>query len=456
MMKYCTKYIGLLFLLFLFFVILQLKCFAIETTLRVGLFLNQKEINITSDNGLSVYDIDSQREIANFTKNAKLKITASNSGFTLNGKLLNSINTIRILPSERGFIQVEGNEYRGEIEIINQQNCLNVINIINIEEYLYGVLKKEISPDWPEEALKAQAIAARTFALFNMNKYIDQGYNICATTNSQAYGGLNAEHPSTNKAVNDTRGIIAVYQDEPINAVYHSDSGGHTENSEDVWGGIVPYLRGKKSEYEDIVSPPNHEWDYTLKEEEILVKLQQNGYKINNIREIAINTRTEEGRVISVDIYDNENQKITLKVNDFRLIIGPTLIRSSLFNINTNSINKIPQENIFIDIKEEVQNKSKKTVRDILNERQDFSIAELINLLQTSKEERTIKETVFEEKEEVNETDICELAFTFAGKGNGHGVGLSQWGAYGMAEKGYNYEEILKYYYHDIQLLKKY
>jgi len=100
---------------------------------------------------------------------------------------------------------------------------------------------------------KSQAVAARTFAIFNVNKYIDKGYNISASTDSQAYGGVNHEDPLTNKAVDETRGVIITFEGKPINAVYHSDSGGYTEDSENVWGSFLPYLRSVESKFEEKV-----------------------------------------------------------------------------------------------------------------------------------------------------------------------------------------------------------
>lgn len=428
--------------------------------LRVGIFLNYKEVLLKAEKGISIYEIPSMRTILSHHSSNPLKITATPFGIEIGGKLFNTAKNIRIIPESGGLIQVNEHKYRGEIEIIFEHQLLNIINVIEIEKYLYGVLKKEISPEWPDEVLKAQAIAARTFALSNMNKFADEGYNICATTNSQAYGGVNHEHPATNKAVNDTYGIILTFEGEPINAVYHSDSGGCTENSEDVWGGFVPYLRSVPSNYEEIVSPPNHQWDCSFTEEELLKKLANNGYRFNNIQDIIISDNTEAGRVRSVVIVGDNNQKITLKTNDFRLLVGPTMIRSSLFTIDISGKKieekKVNHDDQSIFEKTTEQELKKKSVSEVISEDRDFSIPELIELLNRSKEEPLLEEKGLpkEENNTTNSTD--KLIFSFRGQGNGHGVGLSQWGAYGMASQGYSYEDILKYYYQGVQLKKIY
>ncbi|MFW6135167.1 MAG: SpoIID/LytB domain-containing protein [Elusimicrobiota bacterium] len=455
-MKKYSRYSLLLIFIIVLFSMINHNTWAKVPILRVGILLDCKEITISSEKKLNIHEIPSMKMLFVQEKVHPLKINAETHSIKVNNQQYPSIEGIKIIPEEGGLIQVGERKYRGEIEIVNNQGSFNVINIIEIEEYLYGVLKKEISPEWPEDVLKAQAIAARTFALFNINKYIDQGYNICATTNSQAYGGVYHEHPATNKAVNDTRGIIITYEGEPINAVYHSDSGGYTENSEDVWGGYIPYLRSVPSDYENNLSPPNHSWDCFITEQELLSKLDRQGFQITRIIDIVIAEKTESGRVKSVEIIGDNNQKITLKTNDFRLLIGPTLIRSSLFEIDKigEKEEEIIPDNGKPDIPEQEIETSQKPVREILKEKKDFSISELINLLNRPREEKEPEKVSLPETEENHKSG--DIIFAFIGQGNGHGVGLSQWGAHGMAAQGHNYEDILKYYYQGIRLTKLY
>jgi len=449
----------ILIIFIILFLMTNLSVWAKIPILRVGIFLDYKEITLKCEKGLHVYDISSMKTLLIQENNHVLKIAANSQGIEINKKLYHSIKEIKIIPGDGGFIQVQDGKYRGEIEIIVEQSLLNVINIIEMEKYLYGVLKKEISPEWPEEVLKAQAIAARTFALSNMNKFIDKGYNICASTNSQAYGGVFHEDPATNKAVNDTQGIIAIYQGEAINAVYHSDSGGYTENSEDVWGSPVPYLRSVPSNYEEIVSPPNHQWNCSLTEQEILKKLFQHGFQLNSIDDIVIVDKTESGRVKSIDIFGDNQQKITLKTNDFRLLMDPTLIRSPMFTIDKTGGKKeksSPDNNKIGLLAEQTKPLQQKSVSEVLKEERDFSISELISLLNRPKAVEKPEEVPLSENEIKEQEETGVLLFTFNGQGAGHGVGLSQWGAYGMATQGYSYEDILKYYYQGIQLKKLY
>jgi len=430
-----------------------------QPILRVGIFLDQTETSISGDGTFKIYNLKSNVLVSE-ERNRVVKLLPHDKGIEILGKGVYS-GPIEIIPVGNTKIIVMFNgqkyRYRGNIEVAidKEHRKLNVINIIGIEEYLYGVLKKEISPSWPSEALKAQAVAARTFAIFNMNKYIDKGYNICASTNSQAYGGVNHEDPLTNKAVDETRGIIMVYKGEPINAVYHSDSGGYTENSENVWGSFLPYLRSVKSKFEEKVSPPYHTWSYSINEKDLTEKLQKQGHKINSIISIEPVKKSETGRASELVFTADNNKVINMKTNDFRSLIGVDLIRSTFFNIKV--IGK--ESNITEDTedKKEIEDKEeqKESIKEILEQKKDWTIKELLELMKKNKEEKE------EEKEEkVLEAEIVKsdtpLTFIFSGSGNGHGVGMSQWGAYGMTLQGSRYQDILKYYYQGIDIIKKY
>ncbi|MCJ7814350.1 MAG: SpoIID/LytB domain-containing protein, partial [Candidatus Atribacteria bacterium] len=430
-----------------------------QPILRVGIFLDQTETNIGGDGPFKIYNLKSNSLISE-ENNKIIKLLPYDKGIEILGKGVYS-GPIGIIPMGNTKIIVMFNgqkyRYRGNIEIaINKEyKKLNVINIIGIEEYLYGVLKKEISPSWPSEALKAQAVAARTFAIFNMNKYIDKGYNICSSTNSQAYGGVNHEDPLTNKAVDETRGIIMVYKGEPINAVYHSDSGGYTEDSENVWGSFLPYLRSVKSKYEEKVSPPHHTWSYSVNEKDLTEILQKQGHKINSIVSIKPVKKSETGRTSELIFSADNNKVINMKTNDFRSLIGVDLIRSTFFNIETigKELNITEETEDKKEIKEKEE--QKEPIKEILEQKKDWTIKELLELMKKNKQQQEEEE---EQKEDIVPKVISAklnipLTFLFSGSGNGHGVGMSQWGAYGMALQGSRYQDILKYYYQGIEII---
>ncbi len=139
--------------------------------------------------------------------------------------------------------------YRGRLEVFaNPRGALTVVNVLSLEDYVRGVVPNELSPGgYPAiEALKAQAVAARTYAVRNRNQFASQGFDLLPTTRSQVYGGLSTEHPLSTRAVEETRGIVASYRGEPINALYTSTCGGRTEDVENIFNEATPYLRGRE------------------------------------------------------------------------------------------------------------------------------------------------------------------------------------------------------------------
>ncbi len=159
----------------------------------------------------------------------------------------------RVPPHPIPTVRLANRDYRGEIHLVlTSRGKINVVNVLPLEQYLRGVVPLELSPSsYPEiEALKAQAIAARSYALSTRGRFTREGFDLYDDARSQIYGGLSAEQPLTNRAVEETRGMVAVYPNEdgrlvPIEALYTSNCGGHTENNEAVFlTKAVPYLRG--------------------------------------------------------------------------------------------------------------------------------------------------------------------------------------------------------------------
>lgn len=167
------------------------------------------------------------------------------------GKLFSSSAPVSFASDDEKNAPVRFNEkpYRGRIEVFtNLRGSLTVVNELGLEDYVRGVVANELSPGgYPAiEALKAQAIAARTYALKNRGQFMSQGFDILPTTRSQVYRGLTSENPLSTRAVDETRGLIATYNGEPINALYTSTCGGRTEDSEKIFNEAIPYLRARE------------------------------------------------------------------------------------------------------------------------------------------------------------------------------------------------------------------
>jgi len=241
--------------------------------------------------------------------------------------------TVRLVALS-GFLKVNGQEYRGVIEIRRTASGrLTAINELDLEQYLYGVIKGEIDPRWPPEAVKAQAVAARTLALETLEatrgKYGAEGYTLRATTDSQVYLGVAGEDPGAAAAVDATRGIVATYQGQPIFAAYHSNSGGHTEDSENVWGTPHPYLRGVADPY--ALDAPGVAWTAHLALATIEADLRRGGVGVAGIAGIEPGRVTPWGRAITVRLVDEGGRAQEIGANQFRLLVGPNVVRSTMF-----------------------------------------------------------------------------------------------------------------------------
>lgn len=183
------------------------------------------------------------RDVAPNVSRPRLGVTVEGGSTLLRGA---QRCTFIALEEEQAPLKVAGQPYRGRIEVfLNRRGRLTVVNVVPLEAYLRGVVPNELSPMVFShlEALKAQAIAARTYALRNRGKYAAEGYDLLPTAASQVYRGRGSEHPLSDRAVLETRGIVATYDGEPIDALYTSTSGGRTESVEYVFGTPQPYLK---------------------------------------------------------------------------------------------------------------------------------------------------------------------------------------------------------------------
>ncbi len=219
--------------------------------------------------------------------------------------------------------------YRGFFKIGIAEGRLWVVNYVDIEAYLYGVVPKEMPCHWPDQALMAQAVAARTYALNIKQKRRDEAYDVKATTASQVYGGLMAERDATRRAVDKTRGQVLTYQGSLIVAYYHANSGGYTECPENVWGADVPYLKAHPDRYS--TGAPGSRWRYFLPYEEGGRRLRDYGIDPVDIKKVEFGAKTESGRVREIIIDSGDGRAQRISGNNFRLAIGGTKLKSTCF-----------------------------------------------------------------------------------------------------------------------------
>lgn len=322
------------------------------------------------------------------------------------------------------IISVDGKKYRGEIIIKrNSSSNMTVINYLGLEEYLYGI--REVPSDWPLEALKAQAVAARNYAVASMNKHRDDGFDLCNTTHCQVYRGFDGESPRNNRAIDETSSKILTYNGKIVSTFFHSNSGGYTEDSEKVWGSYIPYIRGIKDDFS--IGAPNSNWTKVYSVDSIKNVLESKGMNIGDISSLYPEKYSKNGSVQVLTIKGPSN-KLTLEKDNIRKVFGYNEIKSLAFNVSTDIDFFIKGSNM--------NNTTKKPLNRVV-------------LLSSDKSVKTLSNKTYKIFNGIDYKKVsgAPTKYIFNGKGWGHGLGMSQWGAKRMAELGYTYEDILLHYY---------
>ncbi len=271
---------------------------------------------------------------------------------------------VELAPAD-GFT-LGGRPYRGNLLAVWQAGRVLFINRVWLEDYLLGVVPSEVPASFPDSVLQAQAILARTFALYRLNP---QGlYDLCATERCQVYLGRSVETARHTSAVYATRSLIVSYNQKPITAVYHSDSGGYTAASAEVWGSSVPYLVSRPDPF---AQSPGGSWSRTLSPVAVARSLANQGIQVGTVQSITPLFVSESGRPLRLRVVGTSRNVELDGPQSTRLLRGLGL----------------PSTRVRFD------------------------------------------------------------GWQVFGQGNGHGVGMSQWGARGLALQGWDFRQILGYYY---------
>ena len=269
--------IKLLFTLVLLIIFIQ-PCFAI----KIGLQTQVNRTYIGASTKAEIIDCKTNKLIfvMEKMKGYEFKTYRNIIAIKVDGKFckINS-NKIVIKPEANGFMSVKRKWYRGHFELINDGLGLTIINDIPIEKYLQGVVPSEMPPGWEHEAHKAQAIAARSYALANLGKRGKYGYDLKDTPEDQAYGGASAETVGTNNAVSETEGIVLIYDGKIIPAFYSASAGGQTRSAGQVWTKELAWLKSVPS-FDDGVKKNGHGVGMSQYGANNLAKKGYNAYQI--------------------------------------------------------------------------------------------------------------------------------------------------------------------------------
>ncbi len=420
------------------------------------LILNDKKIRIRSDRSIPL-TIKGQRFLNKRIKGLTIKKQKNRTTlfFDKNKKKIYDLKNEEkfvVRSSDRRGIWVGQKRYAGELKIYIRDNDILVVNVLGIEKYLSSVVGSEMPAKWPLEALKAQAIASRTYALKQKGNGI---YDIDSTNKNQVYTGLEARTYKTSRAVNSTRSIVLTYKNKLINALFHSSSAGMTENSEDVWKNKYPYLSSVKDFDKN---NPKLRWNKKFSK----VELQKLFPKIGGIKQIEILNITSTGRVKNVSIRgDFGTDQISGVDLRKRMNLKSTLVRfrfiednktnsniESLNLLSTNSLEKEPITHI-VRIGDNLI---------VIADQYEVSVEEIVALNNIKNSSLiNIGQRLLVPRKSLN-LSSSEKILLVSGYGSGHGVGMSQWGAKYMANKGEKAIDILKHFYKGVEIkpFKKY
>lgn len=349
--------------------------------------------------------------------------------------------------SVKAVTNYRGSRYYGMFQFRRiKGKDLTVINAIELDDYTNCVITREMSASWPLEALKAQAVCARTYWEYHKTKHGSNGFDLCSTTDCQAYPGMGSVTERTTQVIQETANQRIWYEGKPIDAVYFSSDGGGTEDVKNVWGSSYPYLRGVVDPYEETISEKISYWDYTqtMTGTELNAKvqpvIQKKGYNCAMIVDFKVTELTPTGNVKSILFTDANGKEwpFTQKnASDFRGVLGLKSIRYSVTKSGeTTGGVYYADGGSTLSTMNGVYAIGGDGSKKKLTDNPYVITAQGIQFLPAPEGGRSTGEVIY----------------TFRSSGWGHSVGMSQWGAYAMAQKGFTYDQILKFYYTGVEI----
>lgn len=397
--------------------------------IRVGLFYNttaKTAITLSGENvGLQCEGVEPLYASA-------FSVSVSEGGFYVNDVLYQA-ETLEFVP-DNGIITVDSKPYRGYIRLVSNGNSFSVINVVNLEEYLYGVLPLEMATGWPIEALKAQAVCARTYAAKDVGRFEQYGFDVTDNTLSQMYGGVNVEKEDTTRAVDETKGLIATYNGNIAETYYFATSSGTTLDVKDVWGSDkYPYLVPVDDSLQSEVIPDNGKWKVEYTKNELTELFESKGVDIGIVLDVSVDEYNQQGAVMKLTFSGADGSKTYTK-GKTRDILNLRSQTYTLTKLTTGGESKI------LSVLTGKGNTSTTLNINVLSKEGQTAVADKVNVLS--------KDTV--ECYENKTGDFTGIRLE--GTGYGHGIGMSQNGAKAMAKAGHTFDEIIKHYYTGVEL----
>lgn len=435
---------------------------AFARNVSVGLSIGQSSVSVSSASAITATDGGGKKHALGTTA----VFRASGANAVVVGK-----RTLRlpVTLSSRHPLSLNKRQYRGAFRLISSGSGITLLNVLDLEEYLRGVLKMEVNPAWSMEALKAQAVISRTYALRSVLQNKGKGgYDLRDTVTSQVYRGMNAEDPKTDQAIRATKGMVLKYGGEIAFTPFHSHSGGATTDVSTVWGGNMPYLKGVNEDFR--TESPHETWEARLSAAQVEEALRSAGVDVGRLQELRVEQSDQFGRATTLRAVGTRGSQ-TLKSHSFRMAAGSAVIRSTLFSIASaasgsqppvspaprprpNTVPSVSPGGPDVPSSLTPMSAAEEQLLTDLTEQGVFNAEELMDMLLNPEKRkgyliralRTVRPGI-PAQPQPQPTGPASGQFLFRGKGWGHGVGLSQWGAKALADKGWDFKKILSFYY---------
>ncbi len=338
-----------------------------------------------------------------------------------------------------------GSRYRGLLEVgVQGGGVISAVNILDLESYLQGVIALEMPAAWGNEggmeALKAQAVVARTYAL-GSEKHQGDPFQLCDRGHCcQMYGGINAGTTNTDRAVDETRSMILIWNGRPIEAFYHASNGGHTECPANVWVSSYPYLRSEPDPFDDPGVPdlrlhPHAVWQAEIPLGFLNSLLVRQGI-YNPVESVHIASVFSSGRVNELKI-SGGGRSLSFYRGQARTVLN---LNSQLYRIREQAEPRVW-------IASAGSGKTEKT---------SYTSLEGKWVLRGQGAKQVLPAGQFSAQAAGRRETVPYMSYIIEGQGRGHGIGMSQYGAFNRARSGHTFEEILNFYYPGTMLERAY
>ena len=411
-------------------------------------------VHLTNQGGLRLGTYKTAREFVPSTNTTHNSLTIDSTGSSLSvrdsgGTVIHSGQTVTIAPANPGIPTTytlpdvrfadhvsRSFSFHGGFRFNADSEALTVVNYIDLEDYLKGVIPYEVFPSWPMDALKAQAVTARTYAVANFGRFANHGFDVTNTVVSQVYKGMHGTTERTNQAVRETAGQFVLHNGLPIDAVYHAAHGGATEDAVNVWGFPIPYLRGLHASHEQL--PASIRWSRTLTPTEFRAHMQARDpdFQLPDIADV-IPTYTPLGNMLSVTFVASNGETRSYHRDRARTMVNAGLhpiFNSQRFTIERN----LP---------------SHATATSDISACTSESLYPYHSALErTAMTQAGLLPTHIASDAAIDAMTTGAPTFTVTNYGFGHNVGMSQYGAMSLAQLGYTYGEIIRFYYQDVEI----